>query len=67
MIVKLDITAIKKLMVEQRMTGVALAKLTGISRQNISTILRRGTCSSKNVGLLADALGVEIEEIWKED
>lgn len=67
MIVNLNIPVIKKLMAEKRMTGVELAKLTGISRQNISTILRRGTCSIKNGGLLADALGVEIEEIWREE
>lgn len=67
MIVKLRVMAIKKLMGEKRMTATALAKLCGMSRQNMSTVLNRGTCSVTNAYLLADALGVEFEEIVKED
>ena len=67
MIVRLHIMTIKKLMGEKRMTATALSKLCGVSRQNISTILNRGTCSVTNAYLLADALGVEFEDIVKEE
>lgn len=67
MILKLNIPAIKKLMAYKGLSNTALSNLTGISRQNISTILQRGTCSLKNGGLLAHALGADIEEIWKEE
>ena len=45
------------------MTKAALAEKAGISRQSISTILRRGTCSTPNAGKLARALGVDVEEL----
>lgn len=64
---KLNILAIKKLLAEKRMTMTELAKLTGLNKSLVSLILRRGTCSIKNGGLIADALGVEVEEIWKEE
>lgn len=64
---KLNVPAIKKLMAEKRMSITALAKLSGISRQSISTILARGTCSIVNAGIIADALGMEIEDIWEEE
>lgn len=40
-----------------------LAELSGVSRQNISTIKTRGTCSAKNLVKLANALGVDVEEL----
>jgi lambda repressor-like predicted transcriptional regulator len=64
---KLNNLAIKKLLAEKRMTMTELSKLTGLNKSMVSLILRRGTCSIKNGGLIADALGVEIEEIWKEE
>lgn len=64
---KLNVLAIKKAMAEKGMNITALAKLTGISRQSVGTILARGTCSIVNAGLIAGALGAEIEEIWKEE
>lgn len=67
MILRLNLSAIRRLMVEKRMTGAALANLTGISRQSISGILKRGTAKLENAGLIADALGVDVEYIWKED
>lgn len=42
-----------------------LSELSGISRQNISTIKTRGTCSAKSLVKLAAALGVDVEELME--
>ena len=57
---------IEMLLAEQDMTKTALSAKCGISRQNISTIVKRGTCEPKTAGKLAFGLGVSIEEIIKE-
>jgi plasmid maintenance system antidote protein VapI len=45
------------------MTKAELAEGIGLHRQNISTILRRGTCEPRTAGKLAAGLGVSVEEI----
>ncbi len=60
---KLDVRTIKVYMANKRMTVAELARLMGIARQNLSTILTRGTCSIVNAGRIADALNVDVEEI----
>lgn len=40
-----------------------LASKLGCTRQNLSIILNRGSCSAVNVYRLAEALGVEPKEI----
>ena len=65
--INLNTTALKKLLIKQRMTTAQLARLMGTSPTGTAKILKRGSCSSANAGLLADALGVDIEDIWKED
>lgn len=52
-----------ELLAERDMTRVELAALCGISRQNISTIVRRGTCEPKTAGKLARGLGVPVKDI----
>lgn len=64
---KIDSIKIKLLMAEQEISQAVLAERCGIARQNISTMLARGTCSIANVGKLAKALGVDIQEIIKEE
>lgn len=66
MTVKLNIPEIKRLSAVNKFTNTVLAERSGISRQNISTILRRGTCSAINAGRLAEALEVDVCKIWKE-
>lgn len=44
-------------------TKKQLASVCGISAQNISTILKRGTCSPVNAGKLAAGLGVSVADI----
>lgn len=64
----LSATKIETILAERGITKVTLANEAGISRQNISTIIRRGTAEPKTVGKLAAALGVSVEElIQKED
>ena len=48
---------------EMGITKAELAERCGVSRQNISTIVRRGTCEPKTAGKLAEGLGVPVSEI----
>lgn len=57
---------IETLLAERGMTKAALASKCGISRQNISTIVRRGTCEPKTAGKLAVGLGVPVSDIIKQ-
>ena len=52
---------------ELGLTKVAYAANCGISRQNVSTILRRGTCEPKTAGKLARGLGVPVADIIREE
>lgn len=47
-------------------TKKQLASACGISAQNISTVLRRGTCTPVTAGKLAAGLGVPVAEIIAE-
>ena len=48
---------------ELGLTKAALAERCGVSRQSVSTIVRRGTCEPRTAGKLARGLGVELAEI----
>ena len=60
---KINARKIELLLVERNMTKTALAEKSGISRQNISTILGRGTCEPRTAAKLANGLNVEISII----
>lgn len=64
---KINAHKIKLILAEMDMTRTDLAAKCGISRQNISTILTRGTCAPKTAGRLAKGLGVPLAEIVEED
>ena len=64
---KIDSFKIKLLLAEQGITQAVLAERCGISRQNVSVMLGRGSCSIATAGKLAKGLGVEIQEIIKEE
>ena len=64
---KIDANKIKMFLAERGLTRAAYAELCGISRQNISTILTRGTCEPRTAGKLAKGLGVPVSEIIKEE
>lgn len=44
-----------------------LAEVVGVSRQNLSAILGRGTCRPDTAGKIAHALGVDPADIIKEE
>lgn len=67
MSMKLDIRAIQIIMAERQMTRAQLADDCSMCRQNISTILNRGTCALKTAGKLAKGLGVPVSQIMKEE
>lgn len=57
---------LETMLAERGMTKAALAESCGISRQNVSTIIRRGTCEPKTAGKLAAGLGIPVADIIKE-
>ena len=57
---------IETILADKRMTKTALADLCGVSRQSISTLLRRGTCEPRTAGKLAEGLGVPLNDILEE-
>lgn len=64
---KIDTNKIKMFLAERGLTRAAYAELCGISRQNISTILTRGTCEPRTAGKLAKGFGIPVSEIIKEE
>lgn len=60
---KISATRIETILAERRMTKSDLADECGVSRQNISTIIRRGTCEPRTAGKLAAGLGVDVADI----
>ena len=59
----INVIKIEILLAERGMTKAALADSCGVSRQNVSTILRRGTCEPRTAGKLAAGLGVDVADI----
>lgn len=58
---------IKLILAECQMQQGDLAEKCGVTRQNISAILARGSCHPKTAGKLASALGVPLSEIVVEE
>ena len=44
-----------------------LADKAGLNRQNMSIVKKRGTCTAMTAIKIADALGVDVTEIIKEE
>ena len=59
---KISVLKIETLLAEKSMTKADLANRCGISRQNVSTLIRRGTCEPRTAGKLASGLGVEVRD-----
>lgn len=58
----------QKIFAAQAQLGITmkqLAELSGISRQNISTVVHRGSCRPETAGKIARALGVDVTEIME--
>ena len=60
---KISATRIETILAKRGMTKADLADECGVSRQNISTIIRRGTCEPRTAGKLAAGLGVDVADI----
>lgn len=63
---KLDVTKIALLLAERGMSKKELAEKSGLSRQSLSTITTRGTCTPRNAGKIAIGLDVHVSEIVME-
>lgn len=63
---KLDSTRIEVLLAEQGLSKAKYAEKCEISRQTVSTVLRRGSCEPVTAGKLANGLGVPVSEIVQE-
>lgn len=61
----LDMFKVELLLAAHGLTKSDLAMRCGVSRQSISTIIRRGTCEPRTAGKLAAGLGVGVAEITK--
>ena len=59
-------TRIETMLAERGLTKVEYAEACGIRPQNVSIVLKRGTCEPKTAGKLAAGLGVHVAEIIKE-
>lgn len=57
---------IELLQAEKGISVTALAERSGVSRQNISTVKRRGTCNPITAAKLAKGLGVSVAQIVEE-
>lgn len=64
---KISALKIETILAEKNMTKAALAGCCGISRQNVSTLIRRGTCEPRTAGKLAAGLGVEVGDIIEKE
>lgn len=51
------------LLAEKELSLTQLAELTGISRQNISTIKQRGTCNPATAAKIAKGFGVPVTDL----
>lgn len=63
----INATRIETLLAEQSLTKTELAEKCGIARQNISIIIRRGTCEPRTAGKLAAGLGVRVADIIEKE
>ena len=63
---KLDTNKIVLILAEKGMMKTELLTASGVSRQQISTIMGRGTCTPKTAGKLAAGLGISVADIMKE-
>lgn len=64
---KISNSKIKTLMAMQALTTKALAEKMNTQANNLSTVLTRGTCRPETAIKIANALGVTVREIIKEE
>lgn len=62
---KINVKVAKVALVKKGMTMTALAEKAGLTSRAVGMILKRGSCSIISVGKLANALGVDVEELME--
>lgn len=62
----IDVQKVELIIAERGITKTQLARKAGFVRQNISAILKRGTCEPRTAGRLAAGLGVPVVDILSE-
>ena len=62
---RINARKVEAMLARDSLTRTEVSKRSGISRQSVSCILQRGTCSTVNAGRLARALGVDVTEIME--
>lgn len=62
---KLNPMTIRIEMAKRQFSGARLAELAGLSRQTVSAILHGKDCAEATAGKLANALGVDVEELME--
>lgn len=67
MSLRLDVPAIHRRMAELHLTQSAVAERMNVSKQSLSVALSRGTFSHINAFRLAQALGMQYEEVYRKD
>ena len=58
---------LKKIKTERGLTVQQLADLAGLPKRTIEDIMRRGDCLVSNAIKLADALGVTLDELCRDN
>lgn len=64
---KINTSKIEIALAERNMTWSQLALASGISRQNITTIVRRGSCTPRTAGRIATGLQLPVAAIVREE
>ena len=67
MTIKPDVEAINRLTKEKRMSMAELSRLTGIGQLALIVLMDSDSFALSYLNLIAAALQVEPEEIWKEE
>jgi len=57
---------IKKIRIEKGLTVQELADMAGLPKRTVEEVMRRDTCSVKTAIKLADALGVTLDELCRD-
>lgn len=60
---KISKTKFELFMARKGLSATKLCRLSGVSRQSISTIRYRGSCAPQTAARLAAGLGVDVAEI----
>jgi hypothetical protein len=64
---KISKQKVEQIMAEKGLTAAEVAKRSGVSRQNFSTIKLRGTCEPATAGKIARGLGVNVSDVLEVD